>query len=110
MTDLRTAREAGHAAADACTDKAERVSDFDTEAARRFVLWFLGSEGPHTGEDIVDAAALVGLRPHDTRAFGSVFSGLARDGRIVRDGFALRRKGHGTAGATRWRIGSGVHA
>lgn len=110
MTDLQSAREAGHAAAHACTDKAERVSDFDTEQARRFVLWFLGNEGPKTGEDIVDAAREVGIRAHDDRAWGSVFSKLARDGDIFRDGFALRRKGHGTAGASRWSLTQRVAA
>jgi len=40
----------------------------------------------------------------DARAFGGVFLSLSRRGVIERRGFALRRKGHNTPGASIWTL------
>jgi hypothetical protein len=101
------AQARGRAAAEACTEKAER-GGFDTESAKAEVLAALRqSVRPMTGEELVDHCLRVGLVPHDARAFGSVFGTLARRGLIEAVGFADRRKGHGTAGARLWRASHG---
>ena len=91
----------------ACTAKAVQVAGFDTEAARAAILDALTRSGrAMTGEELVDHCQRLGLVPHDARAFGSVFAGLAKNKKIVSVGFAARRKGHGTAGARLWRLAS----
>lgn len=92
-------------AMEACTAKAAKQG-FSTDAARAFVLQQLAECGPSWGEDIVDAAEKTGradLRAHDGRAWGSVFSILARS-RIRCIEYGVRRKGNGTAGARRWAL------
>ena len=96
-------RSAGQAAAEACTSKAERVSGFDTAAARAAVLKLLADGVARSGEQLVDHCLRLGIVPHDARAFGSVFGTLARNGLIEAVGHAARRKGHGTSGAKMWR-------
>jgi hypothetical protein len=94
---------AGRAAAEACAAKAARVSAFDHDAACGVILDTLrASAVPMTGESLVDLCVSRGIKPHDQRAFGSVFGTLARRGAIVAVGYAPRRKGHGTSGARLW--------
>lgn len=101
------AKACGRSAAEACTAKAER-GGFDTESARAEILRALtASARPMTGEELVDHCQRLGMVPHDSRAFGSVFGTLARRGLIEAVGFAARRKGHGTAGARLWRATHG---
>jgi len=91
----------------ACTAKAVRVAGFDTDAARAAILEALTRAGrAMSGEELVDHCQRLGLVPHDARAFGSVFAGLAKQNKIVSVGFAARRKGHGTAGARLWGVAS----
>jgi hypothetical protein len=45
-----------------------------------------------------------GYRPHDQRAFGPVYAGLARRGAIKCLGFCERQKGHGTSGGRIWSL------
>lgn len=96
---------AGQVAAQYCADKAESLG-FSTDAARWFVVLWLAENGPSWGEDIVDGAVASGradLLAHDGRAWGPVFSSLARN-RIRCVEFGLRRKGNGTAGARKWSL------
>jgi len=96
----------GERAAQACADKAESLG-FSTDAARTFVLQWLREYGPSWGEAIVTAAERVGrsdLQAHDARAWGSVFSSLARRGRIRCIEIGMRVKGNGTAGARKWSV------
>jgi hypothetical protein len=79
--------------------KAESLG-FDSTAAGAFILEYLKA-GPAFGPDIVDAACLAGFEPHDRRAFGGVFQGLAHTGKIVRDGYATRSNG---SPGLRWRL------
>jgi hypothetical protein len=104
---LTSATVAGHAAAQACTEKAARLG-FDPEAAGAHMLGWLDRHGPHSGEDLVLAAKEAGYVPHTDKAFGTVIRNLSQGGRIERYGFALRKRGHGTAGATIWRIVRGA--
>lgn len=88
----------------ACTAKAVRVAGFDTVAARAAILEALTKSGrAMTGEELVDHCQRLGLVPHDARAFGPVFAGLARNNKIVSVGFAAIRKGHVIAWARLWR-------
>lgn len=102
------ARERGECAGQACATKAARVTQFNTETARTFVLEYLAVHGASWGEDVVDAAVL-SRRPaligHDGRAWGPVFSTLAKRGRIRclrADG--IRRHGNGCSGARQWAL------
>jgi hypothetical protein len=102
--DLPAARAAGVVAGEACADKATRVAAVDQARARSFVLTHLRRHGATSGEDLVDAMTAAGMRPHDARAFGPVFRGLAALDLIEHYGTADRRKGHGTNGARIWRV------
>lgn len=93
----------GERAMDACADKAERVSDYSSAVAQAAILAEL-SEGPKTGEVLVWKCKDRGIVPHDDRAFGSAFSGLARRGLITKVGYGPRHKGHGTSGAIVWAL------
>ncbi len=86
----------------ACAAKAERVSEFDREGAKKFILGHLRRFGPTSGEDCTDAAKQHGYRPHDDRAFGAIYSTLVRKNLIRHHSFCERRKGHGTAGGRVW--------
>jgi hypothetical protein len=108
MTQLtiEDAIAAGEQGMQACAEKAETLG-FSTEAARVFVLQWLAEYGPSWGEDITDAAhktPCAELHAHDDRAWGSVFSSLARRHRIRCVELGMRRKGNGTAGARKWSL------
>lgn len=95
-------REIGEACAKLATENAESLNDFDTEGARKFIHGWLVRHGRASGEVLVDAAMEHGYRPHDARAFGSIFSTLARRNLIRCVGYCERLKGHGTAGGRLW--------
>lgn len=99
-------RDDGRQAAEACTAKAER-GGFDTAAAKAAILGLLADGQARSGEQLVDHCLRAGLVPHDSRAFGSVFGRLSRDGLIEAVGYTERRKGHGTAGGRLWRATNG---
>ena len=69
-----------------------------------FVLRYLRLHGESSGEDITDACKQAGIVPHEDRAFGPVMMALSRKKIIEKCGTAARRKGHGTSGATIWRL------
>jgi cytochrome c556 len=98
------ARAAGESAANACTSKAHRSDPEFTAKAKVAILAHLRAVGRASGEELVNVAIAHGARPHDARAFGSVFQSLSRDGSIRTVGFCLREKGHGTAGGRIWSI------
>jgi hypothetical protein len=101
---LPTARAEGERLAGLALDRAERhVSDF-SERARAFIVDYLRLTKVSSGELIVDACKLAGIKPPDDRAFGGVFGGLRKAGLIEADGYCLRRKGHGTGGGRVWRL------
>lgn len=98
------ARAAGTKSGEACQAKAE-AAGWDREAAKAVVMAALAAAGgPLSGEQLVNECIAAGIVPHDTRAFGPVIAALARAGRIESVGFAVRQKGHGTAGARLWAI------
>lgn len=102
QTFVISSREIGDTAAISCAAKARRVSGFDTEGAANFIAGLLSGGNPLPGEALVDAAKHAGFKPHDDRAFGSVFATLSKR-RVIRcAGYCERTKGHGTAGGRLW--------
>ena len=74
------------------------------DRASAFVVAYLHEHGATPGETITDAAIVAGIVPHDARAFGPVYMTLARRRVIERAGYCARRKGHGTAGGSVWKL------
>ena len=74
------------------------------QVADAAALAFLRRTGTATGEAVVNACKAEGIRPDDDRHFGHVLRRLSMAGAIERCGFAPREKGHGTAGASVWRL------
>jgi hypothetical protein len=81
----------------------EYFAQFSTRA-QAFVLDYLNSRGPASGEAITNACRESGIIPHDDRAFGPVYQRLARARKIVKCGYCPRTKGHGTSGGIVWRV------
>ena len=82
-----------------------RAEDADAsfpDVARAAILAHLRVVRRASGEDLTDIAKAKGATPPDDRAFGPIFASLARKKRIRSAGFALRKKGHGTAGGRIW--------
>lgn len=74
------------------------------EQAQRVVLNLLRLDGPQSGEVLTAKVKIAGIRPHDDRAFGPVYQGLVRAGKIRRVGTCRRERGHGTSGGTVWGL------
>lgn len=94
--------------AEATLNRAE-LEGFSGAAAAQVVIDALAEAHQHglpsvSSEDLVDRCKELGLVPRDDRCFGGVFLGLARRGEIRRVGYAVRRKGHGTGGASLWAL------
>jgi hypothetical protein len=100
---MERARKRGRRLGDLCTGKAERAADFDAAGAATFIHAYLVQHGPTSGEQLTAKAIAHGFVPHDARAYGSVYSGLARKGliRCLRAGLP-RERGHGTSGGRLW--------
>lgn len=95
----------GSRGAFACLKKADSVATWSKERAVSAIVGALSSScRGMTGEEIVDACVEQGIKPHDQRAFGPLFSRLSRSGVIRCVGYAPRAKGHGTAGARVWEL------
>ena len=74
------------------------------EQAKAFIVAYLAVHGPTPGEVLTLACKAAGIRSHDDRAFGAVYLGLARAGRIVQVGSVRRARGHGTQGGSIWDL------
>lgn len=73
--------------------------------ALAFVPKYLREHGEASGEEITDAAKKAGIVPPNTdRAFGAVYKMLLKDKLIERAGFCIRKRGHGCAGGSIYRI------
>ena len=100
---LCAARAQGQTAAEAATRRAELATHDFRERAKTHILAALQS-GPKSGEDLTDSCVAAGITAADTRAFGSIYSGLDRAGLIAAVGHCKRRKGRGTAGGVVWGL------
>lgn len=74
------------------------------ERALAFVLTWLNQHGEGSAEDISLACKAAGIKPHDDRAFGPVYYKLSQEGKIVKVGETIRKRGHGTSGGNLWRL------
>ena len=101
--NLSHASHTGILASEACTTKAASTGFSPETAGNRIAAVLRGSRQDITSEDLVDDCLKLGITPHDSRAFGSVFRALVRDGRIFFCGYSRRRKGHGSFGTSKWR-------
>lgn len=99
---MRMARENGERMANLAQEKADAEAPGFIDRARTFIVDYLRRNGPTPGEKVTDAMTDAGIRPADTRAFGGVYAGLARAGRIRQVGLCNREKGNGTAGGRIW--------
>lgn len=106
MTQLtiEDAMAAGEAGGAKCLDAAERRDPHFGERARSAILAHLQAVQQCSGEVLTDVARAHGAVPHDDRAFGPIFQGLARRGLIRCVGYCLRSKGHATAGGRVWSL------
>ena len=103
-TAQELARAAGEKAAQACMAKAEALDPSWKARAVAWIVDHLERHGPTSGEDLTDGCKAAGIVPHKDKAMGGVIASLHRKKRIAAYGYGPRRKGHGTAGATIWRI------
>lgn len=72
--------------------------------AQQVTVKLLKVFGQVSSEELTDAIKACGLKPHDDRAFGAVYQGLARAERIRVVDSCSRRKGHGTSGGRVWAL------
>lgn len=106
---LALARAAGEAGMQAAVDHAERVDPGWSDLAYAYLVKFAinAPRGERfTAEAITDAyAADAGfVQPPDQRAWGGVFLRAMNKGVLsIADFNGVRRKGHGTKGAKRYR-------
>jgi hypothetical protein len=101
---IEHARAAGRLMGTLALQRAEDADAAFPELARTFILDHLRVVRKASGEDLVDIAKAKGATPPDDRAFGSIFASMARKNLIRHAGFALRKKGHGTAGGRIWEF------
>ena len=103
---LRAARKLGLHASEASLAKAETKDPRFGEKAHAFIVAFVAKHESVPGEVVTLAARMAGIRPHDDRAFGSVYAKAIRKGAIKLVGHTQRVRGHGTAGGRVYAPGS----
>lgn len=111
ITRVRSARKLGAEAAQKAVDRAESEGPGFSERALEHIRTTMQTAAPGAqlrGEDIVNAAKVVGIRPPDDRAFGAIFAKAIREGLIAPVGYAPRVKGHGTAGGRVYARGTSL--
>ena len=86
------------------SEKAEHKDPTFGERARCFVIAYLTEHGDTSGETLVTQAVKAGIKPHDERAFGSVFGVLAKRKQIRKVGNCIRLKGHASEGGKVWGL------
>jgi hypothetical protein len=103
---LAQARAVGQVASELAQDRAERKQPDFSERAKAHILAELERLGTASGEYLTDSCTLAGIvGAGDGRAFGGVFGGLARAGRIKCLRADLpRARGHGTSGGKLWGL------
>jgi hypothetical protein len=101
------ARHLGTEAGERCRTKAEEVCPNFGERAYHFIVDYASTAGTATfsGEDLTLIMKGYGIRPHDDRAFGSVYAKAIRNGVIRVVGYVPRVRGNGTAGGRLYAAG-----
>jgi hypothetical protein len=104
QTELKSAEFLGYNLAEKCLDQAESTDPNFAANAKSKIIELLAMRGPMSGEWLVNECKLAGIVPHDDRAFGTVFSRLAKDKKIEFVDYCKRTKGHGSRGGTVWGL------
>jgi hypothetical protein len=101
------ARRLGAEAGERSRSKADEVCPGFTERAYDFIANYAAttSQATFSGEDLTNCMKAFGIRPHDDRAFGSIYAKAIRNGVIRVVGYVPRVKGHGTAGGRLYAAG-----
>jgi hypothetical protein len=94
---LHEAMERGREASEACADNAGPDFQF---LAKEFVREFFRTKRMASAEEATLACIEKGIRPHDLRAFGSVYRSLVSEGAIRKAGECSRKFGHGSRGGS----------
>jgi hypothetical protein len=105
---VRAARKLGAEAGERSRSKADATCpDFSDRAFAYIVSFSVASPAgaTFTGEHLTDLMKMAGIRPHDDRAFGSIFAKALRGGVIRVVGYVPRVKGHGTSGGRLYAAG-----
>lgn len=104
---IKAARKLGECGAQVALDLAnQRDPQFGAKAYAFIVRHIRSRRAPVSGEDVTLACRDAGIRPHDDRAFGSIYAKAIRAGDIRAVGFCARKRGHGTAGARLYVAGA----
>lgn len=73
--------------------------------SREFILAYLRTHGPTSGETLVIACKAAGIVPvKDDRAFGGAFLSLSKKKLIVKVGDCKRARGHSGNGGVVWGV------
>ena len=102
---VRTARSIGTDAAERCTEKAAANDPMFRVKALEFIVAYVKKHGTASGEAATLAAVQAGIRPHDARAFGSVYAQAIREKQLRVVGECRRVRGHGTRGGSVYAAG-----
>lgn len=96
--DWRAERDA------AMAQVAENAGPDFAKQFRAFVLEYLKTYTPSTGEELTTAAKAKGIVAHNDKATGPVIAALSREKLIMFCGIERRKKGHGSHGANLWAL------
>lgn len=105
---MRVAERRGDEAIARGQAKAVKVLPSFVEAASAIILAYLLEHGQSSGELLVDACKLAGVRSTEDRHFGCVFRALLRSGSIVWVASCRRSKGHASRGGSVYGLGKSV--
>jgi hypothetical protein len=100
LNDLAEARAQGDLFMQRAYRKAVDDQPSFGDMARAFIVAYLATHGPTSGEILTNACKRAGIKARDDRAMGGVYQKLIRDRSVVVLRSDLPRfRGHGSAGA-----------
>lgn len=102
---IATARKLGTEAGMRCLDKAAANDPEFKTRALDFIVAHVREKGRVAGEDVTLAAVNAGIKPHDLRAFGSIYATALRRKLIRVVAYVPRVRGHGSAGGKVYMLG-----
>lgn len=104
-TALKVAKRRGDQAIAAGAEKAKRIDPVFLERAEAHMVAYLETHGTSSGELLVDACKLAGIRSTSDKHFGHVLKRLQRTGGPIRyAGECRRTKGHATRGGSLYEL------
>ena len=104
-TAMKVATRRGDQAIAAGAEKAKRIDPAFLERAEAHMVSYLREHGTSSGELLVDACKLAGIRPSNDKHFGHVLRTLQKPGGPIRwAGECRRTKGHATRGGSLYEL------